>query len=56
VISGLAVWQLIRWFALESLAEGEVSDDELDNQLIITFRPMSTFSNKFGRTRASAAA
>lgn len=42
VISGLAVWQLMRWFAIENGA-----DDELDNEIIFSLRPMVTMSRKF---------
>ncbi len=42
VISGLAVWQMIRWFDIEN--DGE---DELDNETIFSLRPMMTISRKF---------
>ncbi len=42
VISGLAVWQMIRWFSIE-----QGGDDELDNEIIFGLRPMLTISRKF---------
>ncbi len=42
IISGLAVWQMIRWFAIE---QGE--EDNLDNEIIFSLRPMATISRKF---------
>ncbi len=42
VISGIAVWQLIRWFAIE---QGE--EDDLDNEIIFSLRPMATITRKF---------
>lgn len=42
VISGLAVWQFIRWFAIE-----QGGDDELENEIIFSLRPMVTISRKF---------
>jgi hypothetical protein len=42
VISGLAVWQMIRWFAIELGGE-----DELENEVIFSLRPMVTMSRKF---------
>jgi molybdopterin/thiamine biosynthesis adenylyltransferase len=41
-VSGLAVWQLIRWFSIE-----QGGDDELDNEIIFSLRPMMTISRKF---------
>lgn len=42
IISGLAVWQMIRWFAVESGGE-----DDLDNEIIFSLRPMMTISRRF---------
>lgn len=42
VISGLAVWQLLRWFAIEN-----GSDDELDNEILFGLRPIMTLSRQF---------
>lgn len=42
IISGLAVWQMIRWFSIE-----QGGDDVLDNEIIIATRPMITMSRKF---------
>lgn len=42
ILAGLAVWQLIRWFAIE-----QGGDDVLDNEIIISFRPMVTISRQF---------
>lgn len=41
-ISGLAVWQFLRWFSIE-----QGGDDELDNEIIFSLRPMMTISRKF---------
>lgn len=42
IISGLAVWQMMRWFNIENGAE-----DELDNEIMFGLRPMTLFSRKF---------
>lgn len=42
VLAGMAVWQFIRWFAIESGAE-----DILDNEIIFSLRPMVTISRRF---------
>jgi molybdopterin/thiamine biosynthesis adenylyltransferase len=42
VIAGLAVWQMIRWFAVEQGGE-----DDLDNEIIFSLRPMTTISRRF---------
>lgn len=42
VISGLAVWQMIRWFSIE-----QGGDDVLDNEIIFSVRPMMTLSRQF---------
>lgn len=42
IISGLAVWQMIRWFGIE---RGE--EDVLDNETIFSLRPMLTISRQF---------
>ena len=42
VIAGLAVWQMIRWFAVEQGGE-----DDLDNEIIFSLRPMMTISRRF---------
>lgn len=42
VLAGLAVWQLIRWFAIE---QGE--DGVLDNETIFSLRPTMVFSRTF---------
>lgn len=42
VIAGLAVWQMIGWFAIEQGA-----DDSLDNEIIFSLRPMTTISRRF---------
>lgn len=42
IISGLAVWQLVRWFSIQNGA-----DDELDNEIIFSLRPFLTISRKF---------
>lgn len=41
-LAGLAVWQLIRWFAVEQGRE-----DELDHELIFTLRPMLIMPRRF---------
>lgn len=42
VIAGLAVWQMIRWFAVE-----EGAQDDLDNEIIFGLRSMHTISRQF---------
>ena len=42
IISGLAVWQMIRWFGIEQGGE-----DVLDNETIFSLRPMLTISRQF---------
>lgn len=42
VIAGLAVWQMIRWFSIE-----QGKEDELDNETILSLRPMLTISRQF---------
>lgn len=42
VIAGLATWQMIRWFAIEQGGE-----DDLDNEIIFSLRPMTTISRRF---------
>lgn len=51
IISGLAVWQLVRWFAVQ---DGAI--DDLDNQIIFNLRPMMLLNSKFSAHRASRAA
>lgn len=43
-LAGLAVWQLIRWFNIESEPE---SKDELENEIIFSIRPTIVMSRKF---------
>lgn len=43
VIAGLAVWQMIRWF---SIVQGS-DEDDLDNEIIFSLRPMMTISRRF---------
>lgn len=42
IIAGLAVWQMVRWFAIEG---GE--EDTLDNEIIFGLRSMNTISRQF---------
>ena len=42
IIAGLAVWQMIRWFSIE-----QEKEDELDNEIIFSLRPMMTISRQF---------
>lgn len=42
IISGLAVWQLIRWFAIE-----QGGDDNLENEVIFSVKPSFMMSRKF---------
>ncbi len=42
IISGLAVWQMMRWFSVE-----QGGDDVLDNETIFSLRPMMTISRQF---------
>lgn len=41
-LSGLAVWQMIRWQAIE-----EGKEDELDNEILFGLRPLFTMTRKF---------
>lgn len=41
-ISGLAVWQMIRWFNIE-----QGKEDTLDNEILMSLRPMMTVSRTF---------
>lgn len=41
-IAGLAVWQMIRWFAIEQGGE-----DVLDNEIIFSLRPMNIICRQF---------
>lgn len=41
VVSGLAVWQLIRWHQTqEQLKKGEVPKDEVENEVVFSLQPM----------------
>ncbi len=42
IIAGLAVWQMVRWFAVE-----EGAQDDLDNEIIFGLRSMQTISRQF---------
>jgi hypothetical protein len=43
IVSGLAVWQFMRWFSIENGTE-----DELENEIIFSVRPESNYlANKF---------
>jgi len=42
IISGLAVWQMMRWFAIEQGAE-----DTLENELLVFLRPTAIMSRNF---------
>ncbi|HYD93184.1 MAG TPA: ThiF family adenylyltransferase [Candidatus Paceibacterota bacterium] len=42
IISGLAVWQMLRWFAVEQGGE-----DELDNEIIFSLRAMTMLNRRF---------
>lgn len=46
VISGIAVWQFLRWFQLNS----EGGEDEPDNEIIFFLRPLTVLSSKFKGT------
>jgi hypothetical protein len=46
IISGLAVWQFIRWFTL-NINGGE---DEPDNEIIFFLRPLTILNSRFKRT------
>jgi molybdopterin/thiamine biosynthesis adenylyltransferase len=43
IVAGLAAWQMVRWFAIES---GK-SDDALDNEIVLGLRSMFTMARKF---------
>lgn len=41
VVSGFAVWQLIRWHQIqEELKQGKVPTDEVENELVFSLQPM----------------
>jgi molybdopterin/thiamine biosynthesis adenylyltransferase len=42
IVSGLAVWQLIRWY---SILHGH--DDVLDGEIVVSLRPMMVLTRKF---------
>ena len=42
IISGLAVWQMIRWFSIE-----QGGDDELEHEILISLRSMMTIARRF---------
>lgn len=42
IIAGLAVWQMVRWFAVEL-----GGNDVLDNEIIFSLRSMTTISRQF---------
>ncbi len=42
VVSGLAVWQLLRWWGIEQAKQRqETTDDELEHEIVFTLRPQS---------------
>jgi len=43
IIAGLAVWQMIRWFSIEFAS----ADDTLENEVIVSLRPMLVVTQKF---------
>lgn len=43
IIAGLAVWQMVRWFAIEEGGQ----EDVLDNEIIFGLRSMNTISRQF---------
>ena len=45
-LSGLAVWQLIRWLAIES-GQKEGKEDSLDHEILFWMRPPSMMSRQF---------
>lgn len=48
VVSGLAVWQLIRWHQLqEELKANKVPTDPFENELIFSLQPMMMFTSSF---------
>ncbi len=42
VVAGIAVWQMLRWFAINTGA-----DDVLDNEIIFSLRPMHMLTQRF---------
>lgn len=42
IIAGLAVWQMIRWFAVE-----QGGKDDLDNETILSLRSLATINRQF---------
>ena len=48
VVSGLAVWQLIRWHqGQEELRQGKVLTDEVEHELIFSLQPMMINASNF---------
>ncbi len=48
VVSGLAVWQLIRWHqGQEELKQGKVLTDEIENELVFSLQPMMINASNF---------
>ncbi|HEU5114210.1 MAG TPA: ThiF family adenylyltransferase [Candidatus Paceibacterota bacterium] len=48
VVSGLAVWQLIRWHQAQlQLKEGKKPADEMENELVFSLQPMMVFGASF---------
>ena len=43
IIAGLAVWQFMRWFA--TVEQGK--EDSLENEILVSLRPMMTLGRKF---------
>jgi len=44
IIASLAVWQMVRWFAIES---GKNTEDKLDNEILFGLRPMVSMARQF---------
>lgn len=44
IVSGLAVWQMVRWFGVTS---GRTPNDQLDQEIILSLRPPMMLNRKF---------
>ncbi len=48
VVSGLALWQLIRWHqTMEELKQGKVPTDEVENEVVFSLQPMMVHASHF---------
>ncbi len=48
VVSGLALWQLIRWHQIqEGLKQGKIPTDEVENEIVLSLQPMMITTSSF---------